>query len=100
VFLYPVLWVIGASLKPGKEIVGGLPLFPSNPIFTNYQRLTEGIADISVWSFFVNSLILALGSVRGVLISCSLSAYAFARIRFAGRNLMFSLMISTLLLPY
>ena len=36
----------------------------------------------------------------GVVISCSLTAYAFAKIRFAGRNLLFTLMIGTLLLPY
>jgi multiple sugar transport system permease protein len=48
----------------------------------------------------VNSLFVAVGSVAGVLISCSLAAYAFARIRFAGRNVLFSLMTGTLLLPY
>lgn len=100
VVLYPVAWVIGASFKPGKDIVGSLQLFPAHPILHNYQTAAEGIAGISVWSFFGNSLFLAVGSVIGVLISCSMAAYAFARIRFAGRGLLFALMISTLLLPY
>ncbi|MDX2709397.1 carbohydrate ABC transporter permease [Streptomyces sp. PA03-6a] len=100
VILYPVVWLVGASLKPGDEIVGSLELLPGRPIADNYRRLTRGIADIPVSTFFTNSLVLAVGSVVGVLISCSLAAYAFARIRFAGRNLLFAVMISTLLLPF
>lgn len=100
VILYPVVWLVGASFKPGDEIVGSLELLPGRPIADNYRRLTRGIADIPVSTFFTNSLVLALGSVVGVLISCSPAAYAFARIRFAGRNLLFAVMISTLLLPF
>ncbi|WP_371530768.1 carbohydrate ABC transporter permease [Streptomyces sp. NBC_01283] len=100
VVLYPVIWAIGGSFKPNDEIVGSLDLFPADPIVANYAGLADGIADISISTFFANSLFLALGSVLGVLISCSLAGYAFARIRFAGRNLLFALMIGTLLLPY
>ncbi|POX49062.1 carbohydrate ABC transporter permease [Streptomyces sp. Ru72] len=100
VVLYPVLWVIGASFKPSKNIINSLQLFPAHPIIDNFKGLANGIADISIWTFFQNSLLYAVGAVVGILISCSLTAYAFARIRFAGRNLLFSLMIGTLLLPY
>ncbi|MFD4475173.1 carbohydrate ABC transporter permease [Streptomyces sp. NPDC058471] len=100
VVLYPVIWAIGGSFKANDEIVGSLDLFPTDPIVSNYAGLADGIADISISTFFSNSLFLALGSVLGVLISCSLAGYAFARIRFAGRNLLFALMIGTLLLPY
>lgn len=100
VVLYPVIWALGGSFKPNDEIVGSLDLFPADPIVANYTGLADGIADISISTFFSNSLFLALGSVAGVLFSCSLAAYAFARIRFAGRNLLFALMIGTLLLPY
>jgi multiple sugar transport system permease protein len=100
VVLYPVLWVIGASFKPSKNIINNLQLFPAHPILDNFKGLADGIADISIWTFFQNSLLYAGGAVVGILISCSLTAYAFARIRFAGRNLLFSLMIGTLLLPY
>jgi multiple sugar transport system permease protein len=100
VVLYPVLWVVGASFKPSKDIVNSLELFPASPVLSNFRGLADGIADISILTFFQNSLFYALGAVAGILISCSLTAYAFARIRFAGRNLMFALMIGTLLLPY
>ena len=100
VVLYPVLWVVGASFKPSRDIIGSLDLFPTRPILGNFKGLADGIADISILTFFQNSLFYALGSVVGILISCSLTAYAFAKVRFAGRNLLFSLMIGTLLLPY
>lgn len=100
VILYPVLWVIGGSFKESGDIVGSLDLFPGDPITDNYTSLADGIADISISTFFVNSLFLAVGSVIGIVVSCSLTAYAFAKIRFAGRNLLFTLMIGTLLLPY
>ncbi len=100
VVLYPVIWVLGGSFKPNNEIIGSLDLFPTDPITENYSKLTKGIADIPITTFFTNSALLALGSVAGVLISCSLAAYAFSRIKFAGRNLFFALMIGTLLLPY
>mgnify|MGYP001171178022 CR=1 FL=1 len=99
VVLYPVVWVIGASLKPGDEIVGSLQLLPPDPLLDNYRRLADGIAGIPLGTFFRNSLVVAGGSVVGVLFSCSLAAYAFARIRFAGRNVLFTLMVGTLLLP-
>ncbi len=100
VILYPVIWVIGGSFKKSGDIIGSLDLFPGDPIISNYTGLADGIADISISTFFVNSLTLAIGSVVGILVSCSLTAYAFAKIRFAGRNLLFTLMIGTLLLPY
>jgi len=100
VVLYPVVWVIGASFKPSKDIINSLRLFPTDPVLANFKGLSDGIADISIWTFFQNSLLYAGGAVVGILISCSLTAYAFAKIRFAGRNLLFSLMIGTLLLPY
>ncbi|MEV6131199.1 carbohydrate ABC transporter permease [Streptomyces violaceusniger] len=100
VILYPVVWVIGGSFKPGDQIIGSLQVLPTDPIIDNYRRLSDGIADVPISTFFTNSLLLAGGSVIGVLFSCSLAAYAFARIRFAGRDALFTLMISTLLLPF
>lgn len=100
VVLYPVVWTIGASFKPSEDIVGALNLFPTDPITDNYRRLADGIADIPIWKFFLNSAYISVGSVIGVVASCSLTAYAFTKVRFAGRNIMFAVMIGTLLLPY
>lgn len=77
-----------------------LDLFPARPILDDFTGLADGSAEISVRTCLRNSLICSLGAVAGVLIPCSLTAYAFAKIGFAGRNLLFPLMIGTLLLPY
>ncbi|MET8473841.1 carbohydrate ABC transporter permease [Streptomyces sp. NPDC006422] len=100
VVLYPVVWVIGAAFKPGKQIIGSLDLFPADPILDNVKGLADGIAGVSIGTFFTNSLLYAGLAVVGVVISSSLTAYAFAKIPFRGRNLLFTMMIGTLLLPY
>ncbi|MGW1955074.1 carbohydrate ABC transporter permease [Streptomyces sp. NPDC001920] len=100
VVLYPVVWVVGASFKPSKDIIASLDLLPTAPVRENFSGLADGISGISIGSFFWNSLVYALLAVAGVVLSSSLTAYAFAKIGFAGRNLLFTLMIGTLLLPY
>ncbi|MET9834898.1 carbohydrate ABC transporter permease [Streptomyces sp. NPDC006385] len=100
VVLYPVIWVFGASFKPSKDIIASLELLPTKPVWANFSGLADGISGISISSFFWNSLMYAVLAVAGVVLSSSLTAYAFAKIRFAGRNLLFTLMIGTLLLPY
>ena len=100
VILYPVIWVFGASFKPSKDIIASIDLLPAKPVWANFSGLADGISGISISTFFVNSLIYAGLAVAGVVLSSSLTAYAFAKIRFAGRNLLFTLMIGTLLLPY
>ncbi|WP_020138048.1 carbohydrate ABC transporter permease [Streptomyces sp. 351MFTsu5.1] len=100
VILYPVIWVLGASFKPSKDIVASIDLLPAKPVWANFSGLADGISGISISTFFLNSLTYAGLAVAGVVLSSSLTAYAFAKIRFAGRNLLFTLMIGTLLLPY
>ncbi|MFC8436113.1 carbohydrate ABC transporter permease [Streptomyces sp. NPDC057253] len=100
VILYPVIWVLGASFKPSKDIIASIDLLPAKPVWANFSGLADGISGISISTFFVNSLTYAGLAVAGVVLSSSLTAYAFAKIRFAGRNLLFTLMIGTLLLPY
>ena len=100
VILYPALWMLMSSFKPTNEIVGSVSLIPTNGSFANFAKALEGIGGVSFWTFFLNSLFLAVASVVGVTISCALSAYAFARIKFPGRNVFFACMIGTMLLPF
>nr|WP_240675587.1 carbohydrate ABC transporter permease [Cellulomonas endophytica] len=100
VILYPAIWMLASTFKPSNQIVGNVSLWPTDASFDNIRTALGGIGGVSFWTFFTNSLILAIGSVVGIVISCSVSAYAFARINFPGRNVFFSLMIGTLLLPF
>lgn len=100
VILYPAVWMLMSSFKPTNEIVGSVSLIPTNGSFANFAKALEGIGGVSFWTFFLNSLFLAVASVVGVTISCALSAYAFARINFPGRKVFFACMIGTMLLPF
>jgi multiple sugar transport system permease protein len=101
VVLYPGLWMIASSFKPNAEIGGAnTSLWSNNFSFDNFLTAMEGIGGVSTLQFFTNSLILAIGAVVGTILSASVSAYAFARIKFPGRSIFFGMMIATLLLPF
>jgi multiple sugar transport system permease protein len=99
VMLYPVLWLIGASFKPLNETFTNVGLLPRTWTLSNY---TDGwnALDYSFDVFFGNSLIVCLGAVLGNVISCSLAAYAFARVNFKFKAFWFMLMLGTIMLPY
>ncbi len=99
VLLYPMLWLVSMSFKSASEIVSGLDLLPKKLIFGNYSTAMEGSAGVSIWRFFGNTVAVAGLCVVGNLISCSLAAYAFARLRFRLRGPLFAYMIATLMLP-
>ncbi|WP_139346653.1 carbohydrate ABC transporter permease [Sinomonas mesophila] len=100
VVLYPALWMITSSLKPNSEIIGNPALWSENFSLDNFVTALDGIGGVTTAQFFTNSLILAVGSVIGTVLSASVSAYAFARITFPGRSMFFGMMIATLLLPF
>ncbi|MYW65890.1 ABC transporter permease subunit [Streptomyces sp. SID8379] len=99
VLLYPVVWVFTSAVKPAEEIISSFDILPSRVTWGGFGAALDGIAEVPAWRFFSNSLVLALGSVLGNVLSCSIAAYAFARLRFRGRGPMFAVMIGTILLP-
>lgn len=99
VMLYPLLWLTASSLKPENEIFGALSLWPSSFQWSNYTQGWNALP-VSFTVFYRNSLIVAVFSVIGNLLSCSFAAYAFARLQFSGRNFLFALMMMTMMIPY
>jgi multiple sugar transport system permease protein len=98
VTLYPLLWLFGTSLKAPTEIVSNMSIFPKEVTWSNYTDYWVS-SERNFFQYFINSGIVAVLSVLGNAISCILTAYAFARLRFKGRGLFFAIMIGTLLLP-
>ena len=98
VMIYPLLWMVVSSLRPNDEIFRNPSLFPISLDFSNYARGWESLAQ-PFSHYLINSTLLVLGCVIGNLIACSLTAYAFARLRFWGRNIAFAIMLMTLMLP-
>ncbi len=98
VMLYPLLWMIGSSLKPESQIFSTSSILPSTWTVSNYTQGWTGLG-YSMTGFLVNSLVLCALCVAGNLISCSLAAFAFARLRFPLRKVLFALMLASIMLP-
>ena len=96
--IYPLLWMVVSSLRPNEEIFRNPGLFPISLDFSNYQRGWESLAQ-PFSHYLMNPTLLVLGCVIGNLVACSLTAYAFARLKFWGRNIAFAIMLMTLMLP-
>jgi multiple sugar transport system permease protein len=99
VMLYPLLWMLASSLKPESEIFHSMSLWPSQIDLGSYVRGWFGLR-YSFGTFFMNSAVIAVLAVIGNVLSCSLAAFAFARLSFPGKNIFFALMLGTLMLPY
>ncbi|WP_127820438.1 carbohydrate ABC transporter permease [Microbacterium sp. CPCC 204701] len=97
--LYPVVWLVGSSFKPGTEILTNPTPFPQQFTIENYQIAVEGVAGLSLWQLLGNSLTISILTVIGNVLSCALAAYAFARLDFRFKTALFAFMISTIMLP-
>ncbi len=96
--IYPLLWMISASFKPEDLIFTGFSLSSPQWTLLNY---TDGwnALNYPFTQFFVNSLIICLGAMAGNVISCSMAAYAFARLRIKFKPFWFALMLGSIMLP-
>lgn len=95
--LLPFIWMIASSLKTPAEIVKIPPqLFPEVPQFSNY---VEAWNAAPFGRYLLNTIIITAFSTVGVLITTVLSAFAFSRLKFPGKDLVFSLFLATLMIP-
>lgn len=96
-FIIPFIWMISTSLKTYRETVTYPPaLFPAVPQWSNY---VTALSVIPFLRWLANSLILAIVPSFGIILSSSAAGYAFARLRFPGKNYLFILIISTMMIP-
>lgn len=100
ILLYPLIWMIGSSFKPDREIFADFSPIPRSLDLANYIKGWTLGTGISFTTFYFNSAVVCLGAILGNLVSCSLAAYAFARLKFRFRNVLFALMLATLMLPF
>ncbi|MCC3377438.1 carbohydrate ABC transporter permease [Cohnella sp. REN36] len=98
--LAPLWFMVSTSLKTTKEMLAFPPTFiPETFAWSNFKELFTN-SDIKFGQQYANSLIVAVFSVLGTVISSSLVAFGFARYRARGSGLLFLLMLSTMMLPY
>jgi pectin-derived oligosaccharide transport system permease protein len=99
VVLYPLLWMIGASFRPANQTFNTLGIWPSHFTLDNY-RTGWSYGSLHFSRYFLNSLVIAALAIVGNVVSCSLAAYAFARLDFPLKRALFAFVLMTLLLPY
>jgi multiple sugar transport system permease protein len=93
--LFPILWAVSGSLKNEGEVTRP-KLFPSHLRWSNYREVLEVMP---FWRMFFNSVLYAGCVSVGQVFFCSLAGYAFARLRFRGRDTLFVLYLGTLMVP-
>ncbi len=100
VMLYPLFWLIGSSLKSNEEYMASpSSLIPTSWAFSNYVEGWAGFARLSFSTFFGNSIFIAVFSTLGTVLSCTLAAYGFSRIKFKTRRFWFAALLLTMCLP-
>lgn len=95
--LVPFIWMISTSLKPSNEVLIIPPKFiPSKIMWENYKTAWEAAP---FKTYFKNSIIVTVSVTIGELITTILAAFAFSKIKFKGRDLIFTLLIATMMVP-
>jgi oligogalacturonide transport system permease protein len=99
VMIYPMLWMLGASLKANNnEIFSSIGIIPKK---FSIQAYIEGWKSTEYFfiTYLINTYKIVLPKVLGTIISATITAYGFARFQFKGKKLFFAIMLSTLFLP-
>jgi multiple sugar transport system permease protein len=96
-YVFPFYWMVITALKTDQQIFQWPPaLVPTTP---QWQNFIESTRYIPFWLYMKNTMVICLIAVAGTLISCTLVAYGFARIRWPGREIAFIIYLSTMMLP-
>ena len=97
VTLFPLLWMLSVSfMAPGAASTLPPPILPRTPTFENYREL---FLQAGMWRWLLNSLLLAAAITLLSLTFNTMAGYAFAKLKFAGRERLFSVLIGALIIP-
>jgi multiple sugar transport system permease protein len=96
-FVSPLVYMVATSLKPAAEVFGSPPLLWGSQI--RWQNYREAFTFLPFGRFIVNGLAVAVSGTVIVLVASSMSAYAFARLRWRGRDTLFLTFLGTLMIP-
>jgi len=95
-FILPLIFALTSSFKSNAQILEIPPRWIPDPV--QWQNYPEALTYIPFARYILNTLIIAAGAIVGNLLSCTIIAYGFARLRAPGRNFFFILMLSTMML--
>jgi ABC-type glycerol-3-phosphate transport system permease component len=94
---FPIAWAVSTSLKEPGDIFLFPPTWLPNPI--RWQNYVQALTTADFGRYFLNTAFITLVDIAAKVMSCSLVAFAFARLRWWGRDVLFMVMLSTLMLP-
>jgi multiple sugar transport system permease protein len=97
--IYPLVWMLVSSFRPTDVIFRTPGLWLNDVYIKNYTEGWNALAQ-PFGHYMINSALVVTGAIIGNLFSCSLAAYAFARLRFRLKTLWFSIMLVTIMLPF
>ncbi len=98
VMMVPFVWLISSSLKSPQDIFVIPPEWiPADPQWSNYK---EVLTALPFPSYLMNTLIVTFGALIGQVASAAVSAYSFARLRWPGRDIIFGIILATIMVPY
>jgi len=96
--LYPLIWMAVSAFKPSHLVLTDPSIIPTELTLENFVNGWV-VGGFPFWVFFGNSLVIALSAIVGNLLSCSLTAFALARLDFKARNIYFAIVLVTVMLP-
>jgi ABC-type glycerol-3-phosphate transport system permease component len=95
VAIFPFFWMLSTSLMSLGETINR-QFLPSTPHFENF---VEAWSTAKFGKYFINSVLITAGTLAGLLVTSILAGYAFGRIEFKGRDLIFALFLATMMMP-
>ncbi|MEZ4861809.1 MAG: carbohydrate ABC transporter permease [Caldilineaceae bacterium] len=98
VFTLPFLWLVSSSLKVPAKIFLFPPQWIPDPV--RWQNYSEALTAAPFGRYFLNTIVIVLLNQLGILFTASLAGYSFARLRFTGREFVFTVLLSTIMLPW
>lgn len=98
-FVVPLLWMVSTALKFESDVFTDKGFIPAEPTLDNFVRILTASGNTPVFRWLLNSVIVSTAGTVLTVVLTSLSAYAFARMDFPGRRILFATLIATLFLP-
>lgn len=98
IFALPFIWLLSSSLKEPSKIWLFPPQWIPNPF--RFENYIEALTEAPFLQYTINSMIIVVFNLIGTIVTTSMAAYGFARLRFKGRDLMFGILLATMMLPW
>ncbi|MFK9091511.1 carbohydrate ABC transporter permease [Bacillus salipaludis] len=96
-FIIPFIWMVSTSLKPIEQVFTFPPEWIPKPF--EWENYLKAIDYIPFWKYLVNTTGITVVSTLGVVLSCPLVAYSFAKLKWRGRNVLFAATLAVMMIP-